>query len=88
MCCSFSPVLNLPGHLLCSVFGRSEFHGKFVCQTHSPIAVFFGKVGCLSDLRYDHLPRVVQLSNFILCLLFGRKFEHLFRRLCVTLIHD
>ena len=80
-------MLNLSHHLMCSIFGCSEFHGKFVCQTHSPIAVFFGKVGCLSDLRYDHLPRVVQLNNFILCLLFERKFEHLFRCVRGTLIH-
>ena len=53
--CSVSPVLNLPRHLLCSVFGRSEFHGKLVCRTHGPIAVFFCQVGRRSNLCNDSL---------------------------------
>ena len=86
--CSFLPVLNLPRHLLCSVFGRSEFHGKFVCKTHGPIAVFFCQVSRRSNLRNDSLSCVVQLSNSIRRLLFGRKFEHLLRCVCLTLIYD
>ena len=31
--CSFLPMLNLPRHLLSSIFGRSEFHGKLVRKT-------------------------------------------------------
>src|SRR6476620_4695943 len=58
--CSVSPVLNLPRHLLRSVFGRPEFHGKLVCKTHGPIPVFFRQVGGRSDFRNDSLPRVVK----------------------------
>ena len=46
--CPFSPVLNLRRHLMCSIFGRSEFHGKLVCKTHSAIAVLFRQVGRVS----------------------------------------
>ena len=48
-------MLNLPRHLLSSVFGRSEFHGKLVCKTHGPIAVFFCQVSRRSNLRNDGL---------------------------------
>jgi hypothetical protein len=56
---SVSPVLNLSHHLMCSIFGCSEFHGKLVCQTHSAIAVFFRQARRRSDLRNDGLPRIV-----------------------------
>jgi len=56
---SVSPVLNLSHHLMCSIFGCSEFHGKLVCQTHSAIAVFFRQASRRSDLRNDGLPRIV-----------------------------
>ena len=81
-------MLNLPRHLLSSVFGRSEFHGKLVCKTHGPIAVFFCQVSRRSNLRNDSLSCVVQLSNSIRRLLFGCKFEHLLRCVCLTLIYD
>ena len=81
-------MLNLPRHLLGTVFGRSEFHGKLVCKTHGPIAVFFCQVSRRSNLRNDGLSSVVQLSNSIRLLLFGRKFEHLLRCVCLTLIYD
>ena len=80
---SVSPVLNLPRHLLCSVFGRSEFHGKLVCKTHGPIAVFFCQVSRRSNLRNDSLSCVVQLSDCDRRLLLGRKFEDLFRCVCL-----
>jgi hypothetical protein len=54
-----SPVLNLSHHLMCSIFGCSEFHGKLVCKTHSAIAVFFRQAGRRSNLRNDGLPCVV-----------------------------
>ena len=58
-------------------------------RTHGPIAIFFRKVGRRSNLRNDSLSCVVQLSNSVLSLLFGRKFEHLLLRcVCLTLIHD
>jgi hypothetical protein len=56
---SVSPVLNLSHHLMCSIFGCSEFHGKLVCKTHSAIAVFFRQAGRRSNLRNDGLPCVV-----------------------------
>jgi len=56
---SVSPVLNLSHHLMCSIFGCSEFHGKLVCQTHSAIAVFFRQASRRSDLRNDGLHRIV-----------------------------
>ena len=84
---SVSPVLNLSHHLMCSIFGCSEFHGKLVCKTHSAIAVFFREAGRRSDLRNDGLPRVVERSNSSLMLLFGCKFEHLFRCVRGTLIY-
>ena len=86
--CSISPVLNLPCHLLYSVFGGSELHGKLVCKTHGPIAVFFCQVSRRSNLRDDSLSCVVQLSNSIRRLLFGREFKHLLRCVCLTLIYD
>ena len=57
-------------------------------ETHGPIAVFFCQVGRRSNLRNDGLSCVVQLSNSIRRLLFGRKFEHLLRCVCLTLIYD
>ena len=86
--CSFLPMLNLPRHLLSSIFGFSEFHGKLVCKTHGPIAVFLCQVSRRSNLRDDGLSCVVQLRNSIRPLLFGRKFEQLLRCLCLTLIYD
>src|SRR6185503_7980118 len=59
-----------------------------VCKTHGPIAVFFCQVGRRSNLCNDSLSCVVQLSSSIRPLLFGRKFEHLLRCVCLTLIHD
>ena len=56
---SVSPVLNLSHHLMCSIFGCSEFHGKLVCKTYSAIAVFFRQAGRRSNLRNDGLPCVV-----------------------------
>ena len=54
-----SPVLNLSHHLMCSIFGCPELHGKLVCKTHSAIAVFFRQAGRRSNLRNDGLPCVV-----------------------------
>ena len=59
-----------------------------LCANHRPIAVFFCQVSRRSNLRNDGLSSVVQLSNSIRLLLFGRKFEHLLRCVCLTLIHD
>jgi hypothetical protein len=86
--CSLSPVRNLSFHCVGSVFGRSELHGKLMGKAHSTIAVSFRKVSRRSNLRNDGLSCVVQLSNSIRRLLFGRKFEHLLWCVCSTLVHD
>jgi hypothetical protein len=86
--CPFSPVLNLSLHLVRSVFGSSELHGKLVCKTHSAIAVFFCQVGRRSNFRNDGLSRVIYLRDFSLRLFFGHKFEHLFGCIIGMLIHD
>ena len=57
-------------------------------RPYCPIAVFFCEVSRRSNLRNDSLSCVVQLSNSIRRLLFGRKFEHLLRCVCLTLIYD
>ena len=59
-----------------------------MCKTHGPIAVFFCQVSGHSNLRNDGLSCVVQLSNSIRRLLFGREFKHLLRGVCLTLIYD
>jgi hypothetical protein len=47
--CSVAPELNLRLQFMHSIFGCSEFHGKFMCQAHGPIGIVAKLVGLLEE---------------------------------------